>query len=88
MVLEGDAIAELDGVQHQMGANDTTWVAAGVPHRFINASATRPMRIFWTYASVDATRTVVMPPLSSRTLPPGRGRGGSAAHAGPSLAEA
>jgi len=59
MVLEGDAIAELDGVQHQMSANDTTWVAAGVPHRFINASATKAMRIFWTYASVDATRTIV-----------------------------
>jgi putative monooxygenase len=59
IVLEGEAIAELDGVQHRMGANDTTWVAAGVAHRFINASATSPMRIFWTYASVDATRTIV-----------------------------
>ena len=59
MVLEGDAIAELDGVQHRMGATDTTWVPADVPHRFINASDTQPMRIFWTYASVDATRTIV-----------------------------
>ena len=59
MVLEGDAIAELDGVQHPMGANDTTWVPAGVPHRFINASDTKAMRIFWIYASVDATRTIV-----------------------------
>ncbi len=59
MVLEGDAIAELDGVAHRMGANDTTWVPAGVPHRFINASDTKAMRIFWTYASVDATRTIV-----------------------------
>ena len=53
------AVAELDGVQHPMGANDTTWVPAGVPHRFINASDTKAMRIFWIYASVDATRTVV-----------------------------
>ena len=59
MVLEGDAIAELDGVQHRMGANDTTWVAAGIPHRFINASDSHRMRIFWTYASVEATRTIV-----------------------------
>jgi quercetin dioxygenase-like cupin family protein len=59
MVLEGDAIAELDGIQHRMGANDTTWVPAGVPHRFINASDTNRMRIFWIYASVDATRTIV-----------------------------
>ena len=59
MVLEGDAIAELDGEQHRMGPQDTTWVPAGVPHRFINASTTDKMRIFWTYASVDATRTIV-----------------------------
>jgi putative monooxygenase len=59
MVLEGEAIAELDGVQHAMRAHDTTWVPADVPHRFINASATAKMRIFWTYASVDATRTIV-----------------------------
>lgn len=59
LVLEGDAIAELDGVQHRMSANDTTWVPANVPHRFINASSTGKLRIFWTYASVDATRTIV-----------------------------
>lgn len=59
LVLEGDAIAELDGVQHAMSATDTTWVPAGVPHRFINASDGKPMRIFWTYASIDATRTIV-----------------------------
>lgn len=59
LVLAGDAIAELDGVRHHMAATDTTWVPANVPHRFINASETEPMRIFWTYASIDATRTLV-----------------------------
>ncbi|GGE50540.1 cupin [Agaricicola taiwanensis] len=59
MVLEGEAIAEIDGVQHRLGANDTTWIPADVPHRFINASNEKPMRIFWTYASVDATRTMI-----------------------------
>ena len=59
MVLEGEAIVEIDGVQHRMSATDTTWVPAEVPHRFINASATDRMRIFWTYASVNATRTIV-----------------------------
>ena len=59
MVLEGDAIAEIDGRRHEMTAGDTTWVAANVPHRFINASVTRVMRIFWTYASIEATRTIV-----------------------------
>ncbi|MCA1184854.1 MULTISPECIES: cupin domain-containing protein [unclassified Saccharopolyspora] len=59
VILEGDAIAEIDGVEHELTAFDTTYVDAGVPHRFRNASATAPMRILWTYASVDATRTLV-----------------------------
>lgn len=57
LLLEGDAIIEIDGVQHQAKAMDTTWIAAEVPHRFINASKDKPMRIFWTYARIDATRT-------------------------------
>jgi quercetin dioxygenase-like cupin family protein len=59
MVLEGEAIAVLDGVEHRLGAGDTTWIQANVPHFFRNASATQPMRIFWTYASIEATRTLV-----------------------------
>ena len=58
MVIEGDAIAEVDGVRHALGTGDTTWIPANVPHRFLNESD-RPMRIFWTYASIDATRTLV-----------------------------
>src|SRR5512138_575611 len=59
MVLEGEAIAVLDGVEHRLGAGDTTWIQANGPHFFRNASATQPMRIFWTYASIEATRTLV-----------------------------
>jgi quercetin dioxygenase-like cupin family protein len=59
MVLDGYAIAEIDGVRHRLGPNDTTWIRANVPHRFINESDSEPMRIFWTYASVDATRTMI-----------------------------
>lgn len=58
MVIEGEAIAEIDGVQHRLATNDTTWIPANVPHRFINDSD-KPMRIFWTYATVDATRTMM-----------------------------
>lgn len=58
MVIEGEAIAEIDGVRHHLNTNDTTWIPANVPHRFINATE-RPMRIFWTYATVDATRTMI-----------------------------
>jgi len=57
MVLEGEAIVEIDGTRHAMAPNDTTWVPGNVPHRFINASDQRPMRVFWTYATIDATRT-------------------------------
>ena len=59
MILDGDAIAEIDGTRHELRAGDTTWIPAEVPHRFLNASDTAKMRIFWTYASVDATRTIV-----------------------------
>jgi quercetin dioxygenase-like cupin family protein len=59
MVLEGDAVAVLDGQEHVLGAGDTTWIAPGIPHYFRNASAEKPMRILWTYASVTATRTLV-----------------------------
>ena len=59
MVIEGEAIAEIGGVPHQLGPNDTTWIPANVPHRFINASQSEPMRIFWVYASIDATRTMI-----------------------------
>jgi quercetin dioxygenase-like cupin family protein len=58
MVLEGEALAEIAGATHRMGVHDTTWVPAEVPHRFVNAGPGR-LRIFWTYASVDATRTLV-----------------------------
>ena len=60
LVFDGEAIAEIDGTRHAMAPNDTTWVPANVPHRFINASDQRPMRIFWTYATiVHPTRTSV-----------------------------
>ena len=58
MILEGDAVAEIDGERHDLRAGDTTWIPANVPHRFVNESD-RVMRIFWTYATIDATRTIV-----------------------------
>ncbi|WIY52735.1 cupin domain-containing protein [Devosia sp. YIM 151766] len=59
MVLSGNAIAELDGEAHALSVQDTTFVPAGVPHRFINASQTEPMSILWIYASIEANRTIV-----------------------------
>lgn len=59
LVVSGAARVEIDGTFHEAKAGDVTWLAAGVPHRFLNPSSTEPLRIFWTYASVTATRTLV-----------------------------
>ena len=47
------------GVQHKVTKGDFLFIPEGVPHRFINASGTEGMKILWTYARVDATRTLV-----------------------------
>ncbi|MFD7768399.1 cupin domain-containing protein [Streptomyces sp. NPDC059787] len=65
-ILEGDAVVEIDGTEHHVTRFDTTYVPAGTPHRFRNASATEPMRILWIYASVDATRTLVETGVTAR----------------------
>ena len=59
IVLEGRAITVIGGREREAGPGDTSWIPAGLPHYFRNASATEPLRIFWTYASAEATRTLV-----------------------------
>ncbi|WP_328603624.1 cupin domain-containing protein [Amycolatopsis sp. NBC_00345] len=66
VILDGEAVAEINGTEHRLSTGDTTYVDARVPHRFRNASATAPMRILWTYASVDATRTIVATGATTR----------------------
>jgi quercetin dioxygenase-like cupin family protein len=58
VVVEGEAVAEVDGQRHAMKRFDTTFVPAGVPHRFLNESD-KPMAILWTYAASHVTRTFV-----------------------------
>ena len=57
-VIEGTAYVDIDGTEHYLNTFDTTFVPANIVHRFRNASDIEPMKIFWTYASVDATRTM------------------------------
>jgi HTH-type transcriptional regulator, repressor for puuD len=57
LILEGEAIAEIDGERFDLVAGDATWVPAGVPHRFLNRG-TGPMRIYWVYGGRDVTRTI------------------------------
>jgi mannose-6-phosphate isomerase-like protein (cupin superfamily) len=59
VILEGHAIVEIDGHEFDMGPQETTFLPANVPHRFRNASSTESMRILWTYASINASRTIV-----------------------------
>ena len=59
LVVSGRARVEIAGEEHAAAATDVAWVPAGVPHRFSNPSPTEPLRVFWTYASAEATRTLV-----------------------------
>ena len=59
MLLEGEAILDIDGEERPIQKHDTTFIPPNVPHRFRNASATEPMKILWIYATPDATRTLV-----------------------------
>ena len=59
VILEGHAIVDIDGAEFEVGPQETTFLPPSVPHRFRNASNTESMRILWTYASVDANRTLI-----------------------------
>lgn len=59
MLLEGSAIATIDGVEQEVFPGDTTFIPAGIHHFFRNTSDTQKMRIVWVYGSIDADRTVV-----------------------------
>jgi len=60
VIIEGDAVVEIDRQEHSLTTFDTTYVDGGVPHRFRNASDTEP------YGSVDATRTIVETGVTTR----------------------
>ena len=57
-MLEGEATAIIDGASYSVAAPDTTFIPAGVPHRFINTSG-KPMKILWVYTTTQVTRTFV-----------------------------
>lgn len=55
-LLEGEAMAEIEGRHFQARLYDTTCVAAGLFHRWVNTGQ-GPMRILWVYGSTHVTRT-------------------------------
>ena len=55
-VLEGRAMAEVSGIQTELGPMDTSFIPKNMPHRFLNIGE-GPLKILWIYASADVTRT-------------------------------
>ncbi|MGH8928668.1 MAG: cupin domain-containing protein [Acidimicrobiia bacterium] len=55
-LIEGEGVAELNGEQIRVKPYDTTQIAPGELHRFVN-SGSKPMRILWVYGSTHVTRT-------------------------------
>jgi putative monooxygenase len=66
LVVSGSGRVHIDGVETDVGPGVTTWIPTGVQHFFRNTSATEPMSIFWTYASIDANRTIVATGVTTR----------------------
>jgi putative monooxygenase len=66
LVLSGRARVHIDGIETDVPPGATTWIPTGVPHFFRNLSVTEPMAIYWTYASLDATRTIVATGVTTR----------------------
>lgn len=55
-ILEGRAMAEVAGVQTELGPMDTSFIPADMPHRFVNIGD-GPLKILWIYAAAVVTRT-------------------------------
>jgi putative monooxygenase len=60
VVLEGEALCEIERERHHLNTFDAAYIPAGLRHRFSNAG-TGVLRILWIYGSIDMVRTYVDP---------------------------
>ena len=58
IVIEGEGILLINGVENSVGVNDAAFITPGTHHRLINTGNT-PFRIAWSYATVNVSRTLV-----------------------------
>ncbi len=66
LVISGSGVAHINGVEYPVTAGDNSFIPEGIRHFFRNTSETEDMHIFWTYASIDATRTVLATGVTTR----------------------
>ena len=66
VVMSGTGKVHIDGVETPVAAGVTSWIPPEVPHCFLNLGGSEPLVIFWTYASIDATRTVIATGVTTR----------------------
>jgi quercetin dioxygenase-like cupin family protein len=66
LILEGSAVAHIDGKEYTVNKGDNSFIPAGIRHYFHNVSETDELHIFWTYASIDANRTVIATGVTTR----------------------
>jgi mannose-6-phosphate isomerase-like protein (cupin superfamily) len=66
VVLSGTGRVHIDGAEHPVSPGITSWIPPEVPHCFLNLEGSEPLVIFWTYASIDATRTVIATGVTTR----------------------
>lgn len=66
VVMSGTGKVHIDGVETPVALGITSWIPPEVPHCFLNLEGSEPLVIFWTYASVDATRTVIATGVTTR----------------------
>jgi mannose-6-phosphate isomerase-like protein (cupin superfamily) len=57
-VIKGTALAEINKKKYILKQGEVCWIPAKVAHRFIN-NKKENLKIYWTYANANATRTDV-----------------------------